>query len=176
MQEQGTDPAPARKGHSSQEYMIAWRSKRKQHVRNYSIWYGIINRCHSKTSEKYPYYGGRGIAVCERWRSSLESFIEDMGDVPEGLSIDRIDNNGNYEPGNCRWVTMKEQCRNRRSNRHIEFDGKIKTIAEWAEVTGIPATVIIARIDKCGYSVEQSLTQPCRVCSPRKKKAVKDAT
>lgn len=86
-------------------------------TRPYRIWRDMINRCHY---DKYPerhLYGGRGITVCQRWRDSFESFIADMGLPAAHLSIDRIDTNGNYEPGNCRWATATEQARNRRAAR-----------------------------------------------------------
>jgi hypothetical protein len=101
-------------------------------------WEGIISRCEDKTNRHFINYGGRGIKVCEAWRSSFEQFLEDIGPCPSSNhSIDRIDNDGNYEPGNVRWATKAEQANNRRTNVHIYANGLRLTVAQWSRRLGI---------------------------------------
>lgn len=110
-------------------------------------WSGMKARCQNQNHREYPRYGGRGITVCESW-ILFENFLKDMGECPEGCSIDRIDNDGNYEPSNCRWATDKEQARNRRSSRLLTVDGVTKTVAEWSEhENATKATNIYRRLD-----------------------------
>lgn len=127
----------------------------------WAAWYHMIHRCTNKANKQFRHYGGRGISVCQRWLGSFENFLEDMGRRPSPLhTIDRYpDNNGNYEPGNCRWATMKEQGRNRRSNRLIVINGQEKTISEWAESSGIPWSTIYNRINR-GWKLSRLLEKP----------------
>jgi hypothetical protein len=111
----------------------------------YSIWQGMLNRCRNPNAKPWKDYGARGISVCERWKGSFDAFVTDMGPRPEGYTLERRDNNGNYEPGNCKWATQKEQMRNRRVTLFIEVDGAKYTIAELAERSGFKPDTIVAR-------------------------------
>lgn len=111
----------------------------------YSSWHAMMGRCTSRANRSWKNYGGRGITVCQRWHSFL-NFVGDLGERPEGTELDRIDVNGNYEPGNCRWVTRSANFRNKRNNRTLTVEGKTLTIAEWAERTGIRHNTIAARL------------------------------
>lgn len=133
-----------------------------QKLGTYAVWATMVQRCSNPNHHKYPSYGGRGISVCDRWRS-FENFIADVGDRPTDLhQIERKDNNGNYEPGNCRWATRKEQARNRRDNHFLEFEGRKATIAEWSEITKIAYGNIKNRINNLGWSVKDALTKPVK--------------
>lgn len=102
----------------------------------YSTWPKMMHRCHNVESDDYPDYGGRGITVCERWHDVV-NFIEDMGERPAGMSIDRIDVDKGYEPGNCKWSTAKEQANNKRNTLYVEYEGKRCTISDIETLTGI---------------------------------------
>lgn len=135
-------------------------SAKRRHSRVHLAWCNMHQRCYNPKCRKYPVYGARGIKVCERWRSSFAAFLEDMGDPPAGMTLDRIDVNGDYEPGNCRWATPKQQCRNKRNNRLLTAFGVTRTLAEWAEVNGIPDYRIQQRIDHEGWAVERAVSEP----------------
>lgn len=133
----------------------------------YWIWHGMKKRCHSPRDPSYPNYGGRGIRVCESWRTSFLQFVADVGTRPSAAhSIERIDNDRGYEPGNVRWATVLEQSRNRRTNRILHHDGKSMCVADWATELGMSRWVLKARV-KTGWSTERALTQPVRT-SPAK--------
>ena len=105
-------------------------------TRTYKIWTGMRTRCNNPKCKAYPNYGGRGIKVCERW-DSFENFLEDVGEIPKGMEIDRINNDGNYELGNVRVATRKINVANRRNTLTVEIDGQTKTLAEWCENNGV---------------------------------------
>lgn len=130
-----------------------------KHNNTYHTWQGMKARCYNKNSFGWDRYGGRGITVCERWKDSFEDFLEDMGECPKGMSIDRINNDGDYEPENCRWATRSQQQRNKRNNRKIVAFGEEKTMTEWEEITGISDSTIDARI-KNGLLPEEALSKP----------------
>ena len=127
----------------------------------YRAWASMKDRCYNTNAVEYCRYGQRGIKVCEEWRDHFESFAEwaYANGYEEGLSIDRIDVNGNYEPSNCRWVDMKAQGRNRRSNHLLTLNGETHCVAEWSEITGIKISTLFGRI-KGGWSTEDILCKP----------------
>jgi hypothetical protein len=143
-------------GNTRQAAKIASHGMHRDPV--YKAWRGMRSRCENPNDKGFHNYGGRGIRVCERWQA-FPVFYEDMGDPPPGMSIDRIDNDGDYEPGNCRWATVVEQGRNRRTNRLVTFNGQTKCVTAWAEESGLTATCLLQRL-KRGWAVELALTAP----------------
>jgi hypothetical protein len=128
----------------------------------YHIWHKMIERCKRPESTAYHRYGGRGISVCERW-SVYENFLADMGRRPSSKhSLDRINNDGNYDPQNCRWATVLEQSRNRSDNLRIEHQGVTLTLVEWSEKTGLSQATIGYRL-RMGWKVEDALTRPTKL-------------
>jgi hypothetical protein len=125
----------------------------------YNVWNGMMNRCFDQTNGSYPRYGGRGITVCDRWHT-VENFIADMDCRADGETLERIDNDGNYEPSNCRWATRKEQANNTSRNRRITFGDETLTIEEWGKKLGIDRRTIAHRLDGLGWPLEKALTAP----------------
>jgi hypothetical protein len=112
----------------------------------HNSWCAMKQRCNYQKGEQYAEYGGRGITVCARWNDSFENFFADMGERADGMTIERNDTNGNYEPGNCCWATMPEQNRNRRSNINVERNGITRCIKDWCDELGLDADRVYGRI------------------------------
>lgn len=131
--------------------------------RLYRIWYDMKKRCYSKTESTYEHYGGRGITICSEWLNDFMSFYSwaMSNGYADNLTIDRIDVNGNYEPSNCRWATMKEQGNNKRTCIYLTHNNETHTLTEWAEITGLNPNTLYKRIRK-GWSVEKALTEPVK--------------
>ena len=123
-------------------------------TRTYRIWQGMKQRCFNNNN---LFYGGRGISVCERWKV-FDNFLADMGLCPDGLTSERIDNNGNYEPDNCKWATYTEQLNNRRNNVVLHYKGKSQTISQWAKELNIKESSVRHRIRK-GMTHKESLDE-----------------
>lgn len=129
--------------------------------KEYQALQGAINRCNRPATRGYKHYGARGITVCDRWRfgeggkTGFRCFLEDMGTAPSPqYSIDRIDVNGNYEPGNCRWATINEQSRNKTNNRWLTGFGKTQLLEDWARELGIEKSLLHMRLSKPGATIE----------------------
>ena len=125
----------------------------------YITWQNMNQRWTKPLNTKYADYGGRGITVCDRW-STFENFLADMGERPRGLSIERMNNDGNYEPSNCKWATQQEQTRNTRRNRWITLNGERLRFSEWAQRLGITYTSLYRRLKL--WPLDKALTQPKR--------------
>jgi hypothetical protein len=125
---------------------------------SYRAWRAMLKRCYNKSYHAYHRYGGRGIEVCARWHS-VENFVADMGERPEGMSLERVNNDGHYEPENCRWATTRDQCINKKTTRLLTANGKSMPMCEWARVSGLKAPTICRRLAK-GWSEQDAVTLP----------------
>lgn len=127
--------------------------------REFNIWVNMRQRCYNESNPSYKNYGLRGIKVCDSWKNSYESFISDIGKVPSSkYTLDRIDSNGNYEPSNCRWTTMKEQQNNRTNNARFEYNGASKTVAQWSEELGFTYNRMYKLLRIHGKTIEDIVT------------------
>lgn len=125
----------------------------------YSAWLAIKQRCYNPNNTRYMHYGGRGIHMCERWKD-FRNFVSDMGLRPAAkLTIERKDNDGHYEPGNCRWATYHDQSRNYSRNINITFNGKTQCLRDWSTETGIKYMTLLFRL-RWGWPVERALCEP----------------
>ncbi len=136
-------------------------SKRENKSRTYRSWQHMKERCININCKDYKYYGDRGITVCERWME-FTNFLEDMGEAPAGLQLERGNNDLGYYKENCLWTTSRNQACNRRNNHLITFDDKTQTMIEWSEETHIPYDVLKLRINRYGWSIEMALTTPVK--------------
>lgn len=124
----------------------------------YKVWSSMKNRCHNPNDQHFSHYGGRGIKVCDRWRGSFQNFIGDMGSRPStGHSVEREDNNGNYEPGNCRWATQAEQNANRRDSVRIKHNGEELCLEHWARRLGIDRMTLRYRARRLGGDFQAAI-------------------
>lgn len=129
----------------------------KYKTRAYGAWRRMKQRCSNPKDPRYKDYGGRGIKISPEWLS-FERFYKDMGDCPEQHSIDRINNNGNYDPENCRWATRKQQQNNMRTNKKLELSGICMTMSQWAGFLGINKSTLSKRINRGNWSIKKALT------------------
>lgn len=141
---------------------LSMKNVGKQRLHN--IWSLMKSRCYNKNNKSYHIYGGRGISVCDEWKNDYECFKNwaESNGYSDELTIDRIDVNGNYEPNNCRWITIEKQQNNRRNNKRITIGNSTHTIAEWSKISGVSQTTIWARIFKYGWNSEKSVFTPAK--------------
>lgn len=135
----------------------------------YATWQSMLARCNNPNNRSFARYGGRGITVCERWKS-FDNFLADMGERPDGMSIERIDNDGPYAPGNCRWASVSEQARNRRSNDIVTLNGESRCATDWCAALGIKYAMYRSRVMR-GMPRVEALTTPKK----RSAQAMKEA-
>lgn len=136
------------------------------YTKEYRTWDAMRRRCNDPKHPQYPDYGGRGIKVCQEW-GKFENFIAAMGAAPKGMSIDRINNDGNYEPANCRWATKMTQANNKRNTTYVKYKGRMVPVAELARIGGMNRTAVKQRI-AYGWSAEDAISTPIRQHRPKR--------
>lgn len=142
-------------GCKREDARLASITKHGQHKsKTYSVWEAMLDRCRNPANPAYPDYGGRGITVCREWHQ-FAAFLRDMGDKPANMSLDRINNNGNYEPDNCRWADAKTQARNRRDNRMVVLNGKTMCATDAAQSLGIDPPTFWKRARETAETMQQ---------------------
>lgn len=128
-------------------------------TKEYAAWAAMIDRCNREGNEYFSKYGGRGVEVCEDWLNNFEAFMLDMGKAPTKThSLERIDNDGNYEPSNCKWGTKQEQSQNRSNTVWIEYNGETKCLAEWARTIGVSSATFRHRVLKFGIELAMTMS------------------
>lgn len=145
-----------------EEFSKRFVKHNQRNTKLYEIWKSIKNRCLNPKSLAYKNYGGRGITICQKWKDDFMEFYtwSMQNGYNENLSIDRINNDGNYEPSNCRWVDRKTQANNTRTNHFITFDNQTLTIKQWSEKLNIPYSCLFSRLKN--WSIEKALTTPIK--------------
>lgn len=133
----------------------------KSHTAYYKAWHAMIRRCTDPSNHKWHRYGGRGIKVCERWKS-FEAFAEDMGPRGAGMTLDRKNNDGDYEPSNCRWATQKQQGNNRGNNRRIAVGSGTRTVSEAAREAGLSLSTLRGRL-RSGWTAAAAINTPVQL-------------
>lgn len=147
---------------------LVYESRNVKHgmkkTRLYRIWSGMKSRCYTPSNPAYNRYGGRGISICQEWKSDFNAFYEwaKNNEYSENLSIDRIDVNGNYDPSNCRWSTPQQQSDNKRNNILITIDGITLDVQQWCDKIGIKRSTVNTRVRMCGWDYVSALTTPVR--------------
>ena len=139
--------------------------KHPHYKRIYSIYDGMRKRCYNKNKDNYKHYGGRGITICDEWLNDFMTFYNWAinNGYQDNLTIDRIDNDGNYEPWNCRWATNEEQVYNKSDTVYITIDDKTKTILEWSRISGLSYSVLWQRYNSLGLKTKEELFKPLKV-------------
>lgn len=125
----------------------------------YKTWTAVKERCYNPKSRYYRLYGGRGISLCDEWRDDFNAFLADLGDPPPRMTFDRIDNDGNYEPGNCRWATKRQQASNRANSYKIQHDGGFVSLSHFAEIHGLYYPVLAKNYKKNGSDLDAAVSK-----------------